>query len=150
MKQARTSVTTACAQATRTLLLSGKEIFSDKDVRVALLKADRGSPSALIQYMGADGHLVERGFLKQVTDGYALTDSSKMTNRIAIKIAPGNAYLLDEVSKAIDGVLSRFEEVAKRQNKLPSEWDEARVQRVLAHYEGQTDEEDVAEDLEGV
>jgi hypothetical protein len=33
-----------------------------------------------------------------------------------------------------------------RPNKLPPGWDEARVQRVLAHYEGQTDEEAVAED----
>ena len=113
MKQTRTSVTTACAQATRTLLLSGKEVYSDKDVRVALLKANRGSPSTLIHYMGADGNLVERGFLKQVTDGYVLTDSSKDTNLIVIKIAPGNEYLLDEVSKAIDEIMTRFKDVTE-------------------------------------
>jgi hypothetical protein len=33
-----------------------------------------------------------------------------------------------------------------RQNKFPPGWDEARVQRVLAHYETQTEEEAVAED----
>ncbi len=33
-----------------------------------------------------------------------------------------------------------------RQNKFPPGWDEKRVQRVLAHYESQTDEEAVAED----
>ena len=33
-----------------------------------------------------------------------------------------------------------------RQNKLPPGWNEERVQRVLAHYESQTDEEAVAED----
>jgi len=33
-----------------------------------------------------------------------------------------------------------------RQNKLPHGWNEDRVQRVLAHYESQTDEEAVAED----
>lgn len=113
MKQMRTSVTTACAQATRTLLLSGKEIFSDKDVRVALLKANRGSPSTLIHYMGADGHLVERGFLKQVVGGYALTDTSKESNLIVIKITPDNAYLLDEVSNAIDEVMTRFKGVTE-------------------------------------
>lgn len=32
------------------------------------------------------------------------------------------------------------------QTKFPPGWDEARVQRVLAHYEAQTDEEAVAED----
>ena len=30
--------------------------------------------------------------------------------------------------------------------KYPAGWDEARVRRVLAHYEQQTDEEAVAED----
>ncbi len=33
-----------------------------------------------------------------------------------------------------------------KQAKYPAGWDEARVQRVLAHYERQTDEEAVAED----
>jgi hypothetical protein len=33
-----------------------------------------------------------------------------------------------------------------KQNKFPPGWDEDRVQRVLAHYEGQTNEEAVAED----
>ena len=32
------------------------------------------------------------------------------------------------------------------QSKFPPGWDEARVRRVLAHYEEQTEEEDVAED----
>ena len=34
----------------------------------------------------------------------------------------------------------------KKQNKFPPGWDEARVRRVLEHYESQTDEEAVAED----
>ena len=33
-----------------------------------------------------------------------------------------------------------------RLNKFPSGWNEEQVQRVLAHYERQTDEEAVAED----
>jgi len=33
-----------------------------------------------------------------------------------------------------------------KQNKFPEGWDEARVQRVLAHYETQTNGEAVAED----
>ncbi|HWF62686.1 MAG TPA: hypothetical protein VN666_20600 [Nitrospira sp.] len=32
------------------------------------------------------------------------------------------------------------------QNKFPPGWDEARVRRVLTHYEQQTEEEAVAED----
>lgn len=34
----------------------------------------------------------------------------------------------------------------KVQNEFPPGWDEARVQRVIAHYEGQTDEDEAAED----
>lgn len=33
-----------------------------------------------------------------------------------------------------------------RQSKFPPNWDEERIRRVLAHYEGQTEEEAVAED----
>jgi hypothetical protein len=33
-----------------------------------------------------------------------------------------------------------------KQTKYPAGWDEARVQRVLAHYEEQSDEEALAED----
>ena len=34
----------------------------------------------------------------------------------------------------------------KRQSHFPPGWDEARVRRVLEHYEAQTDEEALAED----
>ncbi|MHB0978673.1 MAG: hypothetical protein ACYC5Q_01095 [Thermoleophilia bacterium] len=34
----------------------------------------------------------------------------------------------------------------RRQSDFPTGWDEARVQRVLEHYENQTDEGAVAED----
>jgi hypothetical protein len=34
----------------------------------------------------------------------------------------------------------------KKQSKYPPGWDEDRVRRVLTHYEGQTEEEAVAED----
>ncbi len=33
-----------------------------------------------------------------------------------------------------------------KQSKYPKRWDEARVQRVLEHYEAQSEEEAVAED----
>jgi hypothetical protein len=33
-----------------------------------------------------------------------------------------------------------------KQNQFPTNWDEQRVQRVLAHYETQTEDEAVAED----
>ena len=33
-----------------------------------------------------------------------------------------------------------------KRNRFPAGWNEARVRRLLAHYEGQTEEEAVAED----
>jgi hypothetical protein len=33
-----------------------------------------------------------------------------------------------------------------KQSRFPPGWDEARVQKVLAHYEAQTEEEAIAED----
>jgi hypothetical protein len=36
------------------------------------------------------------------------------------------------------------------QNKFPDGWDEGRVQRVLAHYEEQTEDEALAEDEAGI
>jgi hypothetical protein len=38
------------------------------------------------------------------------------------------------------------EETMKKQNRFPPGWNEARVKRVLAHYERQSDTEAVAED----
>jgi len=38
------------------------------------------------------------------------------------------------------------EEAMKKQNRFPAGWNEARVQRVLAHYERQSDLEALAED----
>jgi len=36
------------------------------------------------------------------------------------------------------------------QNKFPEGWDEGRVQRVLAHYQEQTEDEALAEDEAGI
>jgi hypothetical protein len=38
------------------------------------------------------------------------------------------------------------EEAMKKQNRFPPGWNDARVQRVLAHYEEQSDSEAVADD----
>jgi hypothetical protein len=49
------------------------------------------------------------------------------------------------LDQSLEGVAAQAEEVMK-QAKYPVGWDEARVKRVLAHYEEQSDEEGVAED----
>ena len=48
-------------------------------------------------------------------------------------------------TEGLEGTAAQTEEVMK-QAKYPVGWDEARVKRVLAHYEQQSDDEAVAED----
>ena len=43
-----------------------------------------------------------------------------------------------------------LEEATMSDNKFPADWDEQKVRRVLAHYEGQTEEDALAEDEAGV
>lgn len=111
MKEPRTSVTVACAQATKHLHDTGKQIFSEKDIRIALTKAKRGSTSSMIHYMGEDGHLVERGFLNHVVGGYELAASSMEGDKIMIDLPIGNEFLLGEVSAAISRALTPFKGV---------------------------------------
>ena len=42
------------------------------------------------------------------------------------------------------------EETPMKQNRFPAGWDEDRVQRVLAHYQEQTEDEALAEDEAGI
>jgi hypothetical protein len=53
--------------------------------------------------------------------------------------------VLDQCGDLCDGALSAQGKEMK-QSKYPTGWDEERVRRVLEHYEGQTDEQAVAED----
>jgi hypothetical protein len=42
------------------------------------------------------------------------------------------------------------EETPMKQNKFPPGWDEEKVQRVLSHYDRQTEEESLVEDEAGI
>jgi len=46
--------------------------------------------------------------------------------------------------------LPDIEETATSKDDYPSGWDEARVRRALAHYEGQSEDDAAQEDDEGV
>ena len=48
--------------------------------------------------------------------------------------------------KPLKGYRRRRRKETIKKSKFPSGWDEKRVNRVLAHYESQTEEEAVAED----
>lgn len=43
-----------------------------------------------------------------------------------------------------------MEETTMSDTEFPANWDEQKVRRVLAHYEGQTEDEAVAEDEAGI
>lgn len=111
MKQTRTSVTVACAQATTILKQTGKTVFNDRDIRVALLKAGRGSTTSLIHYMGPDGHLRVRGFLVPTMGGYELSGPSMGTDKITIELSIENEFLIGEVSAVIGRALEPFKGV---------------------------------------
>ena len=60
-------------------------------------------------------------------------------------------YSLRLVGETPRGVpTAQKEETSMGQNEFPDGWDEERVQRVLAHYEDQTEDEALAEDEAGV
>jgi len=50
----------------------------------------------------------------------------------------------ESIAAAAEAVIT--EEAMKKQNRFPPDWNKARVERVLAHYERQSDTEAVAED----
>jgi hypothetical protein len=63
--------------------------------------------------------------------------------------APGSLFVItayDLGPKALKALRRRRKKSWNQPTKYPDGWDEARVQRVLAHYEQQTDDEAVAED----
>ena len=111
MAQTRTSVTVACAHATTLLKKTGKTVFNDKDIRVALLKAGRGSTTSMIHYMGREGHLVVRGFIVPTMGGYELSGPSIGTDKITIELSVENDFLIGEISAAISRALKPFKGV---------------------------------------
>ena len=67
---------------------------------------------------------------------------------------PGSVFVItayelaEKARKAIAGTpeVVITEEAMRKQSRFPAGWNDARVQRVLAHYEEQSDAEAVAED----
>jgi hypothetical protein len=112
-----------------------------------------------------DGHAVTESEVEEVLGGPGEDRLGEEGARVALgQTAAGRylrvVYVPDRARQRVrhHGVYSRREgprglqapaaqeAAAMRQNKFPPGWDEARVQRVLAHYETQTGEEAVAED----
>jgi hypothetical protein len=57
-------------------------------------------------------------------------------------------YQLD--GKALGISQAEKEETTMSDTEFPANWDEHKVRRVLAHYEGQTEDEALAEDEAGI
>lgn len=107
----RTSVNTACALVVGELRLAGKDIFSEDDIKRALILAERGSKSSLEHYMGEKGHLAKRGFLSRVPGGWELSRSSRTNGTITIKIMPGNEYMAREIQKSVGNAVKKYGKV---------------------------------------
>jgi hypothetical protein len=65
--------------------------------------------------------------------------------RFFIDPSTARDYRIRARAEGSEGAQAQTEEVMK-QSRYPAGWDEARVKRVLAHYEQQSDDEAVAED----
>ncbi len=104
----RTSINAACAIVVGELRLAGNDIFSADDIKQALTAADRGSKCSFDNYMGSNGYLIQRGFLKRVKGGWELSESSRTNGMIMIKIVPGNEYLIGEITKSIGDAVKKY------------------------------------------
>ena len=111
MKQMRPSINVMCGRAVKELVLTGKELFTAKDIAIALTRVGRGSKSSKRDYMGNTGYLETRGFLDRVVGGCILPDSSN--GMIVVKVMPGNETLTAEVYAVIGDALNGFKGVTE-------------------------------------
>lgn len=114
----RISINTACALVVKELRMTGKDIFSADDIERALILAERGSKSSLEDYMGEKGHLAKRKFLSRVQGGWELTESSRDSGVIMIKIMPGNEYIIGEVTKSVGNAVKKYGKVVETRTEV--------------------------------
>jgi hypothetical protein len=114
----RISINTACALVVGELRLTGKDIFSADDIKQALTLAERGSKCSFDNYMGPNGYLIKRGFLQRVKGGWELTESSRGSGVIVIKIMPGNEYMIGEVTKSVGNVVKKYGKVVEMRTEV--------------------------------
>jgi hypothetical protein len=114
----RISINTACAMVVNELRIAGKDVFSAHDIEQALTIADKGSKCSFENYMGPKGYLVARGYLNRVKGGWALSESSRGSGVIMIKIMPGNEYMIGEITKSVGDAIRKYGKVVETRTEV--------------------------------
>lgn len=101
------SITTNCGKVARELRLTGKTLFSVKDIIDAVEKCTTvRSRKGVNDYLGDDGYLFSAKYIHRCKGGWELTDASKKTSTITVKVSPGQNTV--EVLNAIGVATKRF------------------------------------------
>jgi len=104
-------INTVCARVTNTLVRLNKDVLTVDDVETALRIAGIDSTDGRRNYTKEKGYLSSGGWLIRCIGGWTLTDESKETCVITIKITPGLATA--QVLKQLLKTLKPFEGFTK-------------------------------------
>lgn len=100
------SVKTVCGNVVNELRLTGKEIFSVKDIADAVEKFGPESKNGVNSYLGNDGNLARDGYICRCKGGWELTEASRRTTTIIVKVSPTQNTV--EVLNAVSVATKRF------------------------------------------
>lgn len=101
------SITTNCGKVARELRLTGKTLFSVKDIVDAVEKCTTvRSRKGVNDYLGDEGYLADNKYISRCKGGWELTEDSKKTGEFVIEVSP--AQNAAEVYQAIRTATRRF------------------------------------------
>ena len=110
------SVSTNCGKIVNRLRLTGKEVFSVHDIRTAVIDgAGVKSQDGIGNYLGNSGHLRTLGYIQRCQNGWKLTEESKTSGVITIKVTPNQNTA--EVFNTIGVATKRFGNVVEMRSQ---------------------------------
>lgn len=105
------STTMICGYVIHTLVGLNKEIFTEQDVRNALIEAGVTSSGTFSAYMRQDGYLTRGEFLDRCIGGWKLTKMSKTCVTIPVQVRP--APNTQEVRRAVKAATAKFGDIVR-------------------------------------
>lgn len=100
------SIKTVCGNVTNELRLTGKKLFSVKDIVDAVEKVGPTSKNGVDSYLGNDGNLAKEGYIRRCKGGWELTETSRRSTTIVVKVSPVQNTV--DVLNAISAATKRF------------------------------------------
>lgn len=105
------SIKTVCGNIVNELKLTRKQVFSVKDLADAIRKVGPTSTGGVDNYLGNDGNLTRGGYITRCKGGWELTNESKKSGVIMIKVTPNQNTA--EVFNAVGVATKRFGSVVE-------------------------------------